>query len=172
MRSRTELLRVPVAFARAAALLIFLVVGCAASVAAEGKAQEQQPASKQHTLAQRSAVKIINTPDPNVKWRISGGSFVERTMDGGATWHGQEVNEEAELLAGSAPNAKVCWVVGRDGAVYVTKDGQKWEKVDGPGSDNLVAVSAKSARSATVTAADGRQFKTHDGGKKWKPVGK
>jgi photosystem II stability/assembly factor-like uncharacterized protein len=138
------------------------------SIAAHAQPQQEQPPKR--TLAQRSTAKIIDTPDPNVKWRISGGNFVERTTDGGATWHGQQVNAHDELLAGSAPSAKVCWVVGREGAVYVTKDALKWRKTSAPTSAELTAVSAQSAQSAIVTAADGREYETHDGGKKWKQV--
>lgn len=127
-------------------------------------------AQAQQTLAQRTSAKVIDTPDPNVKWRITDGKFVERSLDAGATWHGQEPDPQGILLAGAAPNAKICWVVGRNGLVFVTKDAKKWKQVRAPASVDLVAVSAKNARSAVVTTADGRQFETHDGGKKWKPV--
>lgn len=80
---------------------------------------------------------------------------------------------QVDLLAGSAPDANVCWVVGRNGAVFVTKgagDGNKtaWNEVAAPVAADFAAVSAKSANSAIVTTVDGRQFETHDGGKKWK----
>ncbi len=127
-------------------------------------------AQAQQTLAQRTSAKVIDTPDPNVKWRINDGKFVERSVDAGASWHGQELDPQGVLLAGSAPNAKTCWVVGRNGLVFVTKDAKKWKQVRAPASVDLVAVSAKNARSAIVTTADGRQFETHNGGKKWKPV--
>lgn len=148
------------------AFVIFVGFAPVRPVIAISKTQKQE--APKRTLAQRSAAKVIDTPDAKVKWRITGGSFVERTTDGGSTWRGQQVNAHEELLAGSAPSAKVCWVVGRDGAIYVTKDAHKWKKVDAPISGDLIAVSAKNARSATVTAADDRMFETHDGGKKWK----
>jgi photosystem II stability/assembly factor-like uncharacterized protein len=85
------------------------------------------PAQTKHILDQRTSTKLIATADPNVKWRITAGDFVERSLDAGATWHGREVAAKGSLLAGSAPNAKVRWVVGRDGLVYVTKDGAKWK---------------------------------------------
>lgn len=150
------------------AILTCVSVAPGRSAIAISKTPKQE--TPKRTLAQRSTVKVIDTPDPKVKWRITGSSFVERTTDGGSTWRGQQVNAHEELLAGSAPSAKVCWVVGRDSAIYVTKDAQKWEKVDPPISGDLIAVSAKSARSATVTAADDRTFDTHDGGRKWKDV--
>ncbi len=115
----------------------------------------------------RSSGKIIDTPVPNVKWRFDTAGFVERSVDNGATWNGQEVDAEGGLLAGSAPSEKVCWIVGRGGGVYVTKDAVNWVKVKPPEPVDLVDVSAKDASSAVVTAADGRKFSTHDRGKKW-----
>jgi photosystem II stability/assembly factor-like uncharacterized protein len=144
--------------------LILVLIGLPEAPGSPTAHARSQP---QHTLAQRSSAKVIDTPDPNVKWRITSGRFVERSLDRGATWNGQEVTTTGELLAGSAPNAKTCWVVGRDGLVYVTKDAQRWEEATPPVSADLVAVSAKNASSAIVTAADGRQFSTRDGGRKW-----
>ena len=108
-----------------------------------------------------------------MEWRITDNRFVERTTNGGRTWQGQGLGTQADLLAGSAPSANVCWVVGRDGVVYMTKDARNgnkvtWNEVTARVSADLVAVSAKSARSAVVTTADGQEFETHDGGKKWK----
>ncbi|HTU32631.1 MAG TPA: hypothetical protein VMF66_02390 [Candidatus Acidoferrum sp.] len=136
---------------------------------------ETQPRQGQGTLAQRSTTQLIGTPDPKVKWRITDKRFVERTTNGGRTWQGQELATHADLLAGSAPSANVCWVVGRNGAVYVAKNAHNpnkviWNKAAAPASADLVAVSAKSARYAVVATTDGRQFETHDGGKEWKPV--
>ncbi|HUJ30676.1 MAG TPA: hypothetical protein VLY23_05305 [Candidatus Acidoferrum sp.] len=121
------------------------------------------------TLEERSAEKIISTPIASVQWRISGGGFIERSEDGGATWHGQEPYAGAHLLGGSAPSARICWLVGRGGLVVVTRDATNWKRLPPPAPVDLIAVSAKSASSATVIAADGRRFATHDEGKKWKP---
>lgn len=122
------------------------------------------------TLEERSAGQVIDTPIPSVKWRISAAGFVERSEDSGATWQGQEPDPEAHLVAGSAPTEKVCWLVGKEGVVLVTKDAAKWKKIPPPVAADLTSVSAKSASAATVTTADGRRFTTHNEGKKWKPV--
>jgi Photosynthesis system II assembly factor YCF48 len=119
-------------------------------------------------LEERSTEKVIDTPIPTVKWRISAAGFVERSVDGGATWKGQEVDATGALLAGSAPDEKTCWVVGREGLVLVTKDAANWKKIPPPAPADLVAVSAEDASSATVTTADGRRFSTHNRGRKWK----
>jgi hypothetical protein len=120
------------------------------------------------TIEQRASGKIINTPLPNVKWRFDIAGYVERSTDGGATWNGQLVDPAGGLLAGSAPNEKVCWVVGRSGLIYVTKNATTWTKINPPDSVELVDVSAKNASTATVKTADGRSFSTQDRGKKWK----
>jgi hypothetical protein len=122
------------------------------------------------TLEERSAEHVIDTPIPSVKWRITAAGFVERSEDGGATWQGQEPDPEAHLVAGSAPTERVCWLVGKEGVVLVTKDAANWKKIPPPVAADLTSVSAKSASAATVTTADGRRFTTHNEGKKWKPV--
>jgi photosystem II stability/assembly factor-like uncharacterized protein len=165
MFARQALLQIVRRFLESAVIVV--LIGLPAAPASRAAPAQSQP---QHTLAQRSSARLIDTPDPSVKWRITSLRFVERSLDGGATWNGQEVTTTGELLAGSAPNAKTCWVVGRDGLVYVTKDAQRWKEAKPPVSADLVAVSAKNASSAIVTAADGRQFSTRDGGKKWEPV--
>jgi hypothetical protein len=120
-------------------------------------------------LAERSVATVIDTPIPAIKWRITSAGFVERSEDGGATWKGQEPDSEAHLVAGSAPTDKVCWLVGSEGIILVTKDATNWKKIPPPVAADLTAVSAKSASTATITTADGRRFSTHNEGKKWKP---
>ncbi|HTS13937.1 MAG TPA: hypothetical protein VMH00_17585 [Candidatus Limnocylindrales bacterium] len=121
------------------------------------------------TLDERSTEKIISTPNPAVRWRITKDGFVERSEDSGATWHGQQPYPDGRFTGGAAPSEKICWLVGRDGLVLVTKDAVHWEKLPPPTSADLITVSAKNASSATVTAADGQRFVTHNDGKKWKP---
>jgi hypothetical protein len=112
----------------------------------------------------------ILTPDPAILWRFAGSGFVERSTDGGATWQGEEASAGAVLIAGAAPSADVCWLVGRDGLILMTKDAKTWKKIAPPVEGDFIAVSAESAPKATVTAADGRKFSTNNGGKKWKPA--
>jgi hypothetical protein len=120
--------------------------------------------------AQHSGSTIIQTPDPKILWRIAGGNFVERTEDGGASWHGQVADSDAQLTAGSAPTNKVCWLVGKSGMIVVTKDATHWKKLPPPVPADFVSVDAKSNSSAIVTAADGQKFSTENEGKKWVPV--
>jgi hypothetical protein len=119
---------------------------------------------------QRSAQTIIRTPDPKVLWRIAGGGFVERTENGGSTWHGQLPESNAHLTAGVAPTTRVLWVVGENGLILLTKDATHWKKIPPPIPANFVSVEAKTSSSAIVTSADGRRFSTSDRGKKWVPA--
>jgi hypothetical protein len=117
-----------------------------------------------------AAATMILTPDPAILWRFAGSGFVERSEDGGATWQGEQPSPDGHLLAGSAPSATVCWLVGRDGLILLTKDSITWKRITPPVVTDFVGVSAVNAPNATITAADGRKFTTRDAGKKWKPA--
>jgi hypothetical protein len=114
-----------------------------------------------------SATTVIETPDASVQYRIPGAGFIERSSDGGATWQGQSVKSDAEILAGAAPSVNVCWLVGRGGVILMTTDGKSWKKVPSPAVADLVGVTAADAAFATVTAADGQRFSTENGGRTW-----
>jgi hypothetical protein len=113
---------------------------------------------------------VISTPDSDMFYRIAGGGFVEISEDGGATWQRQLLNPSAEFTAGSAPEPRICWLVGRSGIVFLTEDGKNWQKLPSPTSEDLVVVLAKSASNATVTANSNQRWSTDDAGKNWRPV--
>ena len=75
----------------------------------------------------------------------------------------------AQMRAGAAPDARVCWMVGAGGVVLRTTDGATWTRVAFPAADDLVAVQASDASRATVTTAAGLRFATGDGGATWAP---
>ena len=127
-------------------------------------AEKAKPAEEGYTET------VISTPDSDVFYRIAGGGFVEISEDGGATWQRQLLNPSAEFAAGSAPEPRICWLVGRSGIVFLTEDGKNWRKLPSPTSEDLVVVVAKSASNATVTATDDRKWSTDDSGKTWHPV--
>jgi photosystem II stability/assembly factor-like uncharacterized protein len=111
---------------------------------------------------------VIATPDPDVFYRIATVGYVEISEDGGVTWQRQLLNPSAEFTAGSAPEPRICWLVGRSGIIFLTEDGKNWRKLPSPTSADLVAVVAKSASTATVTSNDNRKWTTDDAGENWR----
>jgi hypothetical protein len=112
---------------------------------------------------------VIASPHPQVLWRLRLGTVVERSRDAGKTWKEQAVPAGLALLAGAAPSERVCWLVGRAGAVLRTTDAKSWKKLAPPVEADLLRVEARDAESAKVFAVDGTSFVTEDGGKTWHP---
>jgi len=123
--------------------------------------------AKTKQAEERYTETVIPTPDSGIFYRIAGGGFVEISEDGGATWQRQLLNPSAEFAAGSAPEPRICWLVGRSGVVFLTEDGKSWRRLPSPTSEDLVVVVAKSASNATVTANDNRRWSTEDAGTNW-----
>jgi len=113
---------------------------------------------------------VIATPDSDVFYRIATGGFIEISEDGGVTWQRQLLNPSAEFTAGSAPEPRICWLVGRSGIVFLTEDGKNWRQIPSPTSEDLIAVVTKSASNATVASDDDRKWTTDDAGKNWHAV--
>jgi hypothetical protein len=145
------------------------------------KSKEQLLGAEDSTLAahqmvdapatvDRTAVLWVHSPDPRISWRISSGRDVEMSSDAGTTWRTQWTSASAHVVAGSAPSADTCWLVGSTGIVLRTTDAKKWHAISPPEVDDFTSVSASDGRSATITTKDGRQFKTRDGGKRWTPA--
>jgi photosystem II stability/assembly factor-like uncharacterized protein len=157
-------------------LALVLAFGLRASQAPQTPQAPQAPQAPRSQPMQidmiesRARGTVIPTPDPSVQYRLAGGGFVERTTDGGTTWNGQLVSQNARLIAGSAPSSKVCWIVGRDAAITLTKNGTDWERINPPAQADFVAVAAKNDNTATVTTVDGKKYSTTDRGKKWKLI--
>ncbi|MGC1687999.1 MAG: zf-HC2 domain-containing protein [Candidatus Acidiferrales bacterium] len=112
---------------------------------------------------------LIPSPDATKSWRIAASGAIEFSSDSGVTWEMQRPGLAGALTAGYSPSAKICWIVGRGGAVLRTVNGIDWIKVTAPTTDDLTAVSASNAKHAQVTAAGGAVFVTKDGGKSWTP---
>ena len=110
----------------------------------------------------------IVSPDPAVRWRILGAA-VQHSSNGGSTWETVPVGVTVELTSGAAPAATVCWLVGRNGVVLLTTDGQTWRRLSFPEITNLAAVRAVDAGGhvASVSTTDGRTFVTTDAGDTW-----
>ncbi len=139
----------------------------AVTVASAPVAAAQDALSAQ-AFAAREAVGLVEvtSPDAQVRWRLAGRAVL-RSADRGATWTPVVSAQTARLLAGVAPSAAVCWLVGEAGLVLRSVDGVTFVRVTAPAAVDLTAVTATSAANAAVTAADGRRFTTSDGGTTW-----
>jgi hypothetical protein len=150
------------------------VVQTSRGIQTASQAQAQQRVSRAEEAVARdalafSAVLSIATADGRHLWR-PGGKWIERSADGGRVWVRDEVADAANIVAGAAPSASVCWMVGREGLVLRYEEGPGWTRVISPASVDLVQITARDAGHAIVTAADGRRFETSDGGRTWRPV--
>lgn len=108
----------------------------------------------------------IVAADGTARWRFGFGGTLFKSADG-ITWERQQTGTTLDLLSGSAPTSSVCWVVGREGLVLVTDDGEHWRRLPFPEAVDLVHIEARDARSAIVTTADDRRFETTDAGQAW-----
>ncbi len=117
----------------------------------------------------------MKAPSGQVLWRVGRADRIERSIDAGKTWTLQTTPANEDWLAGAAASDTLCWIVGRNGAIARTTDGEHWEKIAPPPmpvdafgkAPDLIGVTTTGAQTATVTSADGRRFTTKDGGKTW-----
>jgi Photosynthesis system II assembly factor YCF48 len=161
-----------------------------AIAASQGQANTQQPAPQQSAsrmtssgnfksrardagaLSNISAVLIFPTQGSS-EWSIGENGRIDKSTDSGGTWQHQQSGVTSQLLAGSAPNDLVCWVVGRDAVILRTVDGGKsWTKVPDPQSLNgskpdWTGVFATDAQHARISSVDGKSYSTTDGGQTW-----
>jgi hypothetical protein len=128
---------------------------------------------QQMQLASNLAGLTVRTPDSSVLWLVSNSGDVGRSEDGGATWKFASLGPHGFFVSGSAPTAKICWLLGEHGAIIRTTDGKTWMKVPLPAASEdseFERIEAKDGLTATVTEADGRKFSTTDGGLTWAPA--
>jgi hypothetical protein len=103
-----------------------------------------------------------------LRWRVLVSGVVEKSIDAGVTWAPAAIDPPQPITGGAAPQAEVCWLIGRGGVVLRSTDGATFARVQFPDSEDLSAVAATSALAATITTASGRSFTTTDGGKTWR----
>jgi photosystem II stability/assembly factor-like uncharacterized protein len=132
-----------------------------ASVAGNAASSNAEDAKEARVLA------TIYPPDRSVSWIIGKNGLVERRDADGAT-RTQRSGVGTDLVAGASSSASVCWIVGRSGTIIRTTDGEHWELIGAPTTENLTAVSASSAHDVAITTASGQSFTTSDGGVTWR----
>jgi hypothetical protein len=118
---------------------------------------------------------LLKAPSGSSLWRGGKGGIIERSTDAGKTWVSEISPSQEDWIAGVATSNTVCWLLGRNGAIARTVDGNHWERVAPPAQAATVAgkfvdwigITARDAQTATITASDGRKFTTTNGGKTW-----
>jgi hypothetical protein len=140
----------------------------AAPQAAPSNQRERADSARSALRAAAVAAPEIVSPDPAVRWRILGAA-VQHSSNGGSTWETVPIGVVAELTAGVAPSTTVCWLVGRNGVVLLTADGQTWRRLAFPEITDLSDVRTVDAGGhvASVSTTDGRTFVTTDAGVTW-----
>ena len=113
---------------------------------------------------------IIDGPEP-VSWRVWPGGKIEYSFNNNRTWETQKSGVTTDLTAGSAPTAKVCWVVGKAGTILLTIDrGRHWKQLASPTKEDLAGAFAEDGKRASIWTASRKQsFATNDGGVTWFP---
>lgn len=134
---------------------------------ADGSAGAETNSVAETVQATGSTLSVAVLAKVGPLYRITSDGMVERSSDGGANWQQEHLKTNVPIVGFSAPSGKICWLVGRDGTILLTKNGKSWRKISSPIGIDLIGVTAQDARSATVTAIDGRKFTTEDGGKNW-----
>ena len=92
--------------------------------------------TQQMQLASNLSGLTVRTPDSNVFWLVSDGGDVGRSEDGGATWKFKSLALRGLFSPGSAPTAKICWLLAEHGAIFRTTDGKTWTDVPSPAAAN------------------------------------
>lgn len=106
----------------------------------------------------------VSSPASSIAWRVRGPE-IERSTDGGSTWS-HEFTADRLVLAGSAVNGDVVWMVGAQGLV-LRRTTAGWSAAPPPTGAALSRVEAASPTEAMVSTADGTGFHTVDGGATW-----
>jgi hypothetical protein len=145
----------------------------AAGASAKSKAAPAQ-AGNYMRMAKMAAEdrRYIVVSGGRVIWRLGAGGKIENSIDIGKSWVQQASGVASELMTGSAPSEKVCWIVGMAGTVLLTTDGgAHWKRITPPVEEDLTGVRAQDAQRATVWAAQShKSFETTDGGTTWTPA--
>jgi hypothetical protein len=119
---------------------------------------------------------FLKAPSGSILWRAGKGGVIEYSGNAGRDWVSQKSPSQEDWIAGAAVSNTVCWLVGRNGAIARTLDGDRWERVAPPAQAgptvgklaDWTGISARDAQTATITASDRRKYATKDGVKTWR----
>jgi hypothetical protein len=130
------------------------------------------PAGASTEMVMVSDSRLITALGSNAAWRPGRAGLLEFSPNGGRSWIRQSSGVAVDLLTGSAPSDKVCWIVGRVGAILLTTDsGGHWKLLSSPLKEDLGGIRAMDALHATIwNARSTKYFATSDGGLTWQPA--
>jgi hypothetical protein len=141
---------------------------------ARASARKEQPLAVFRQVQKYDS--LLKAPSGSAVWRAGKGGIIERSTDAGKTWVSQASPSQEDWLAGAAVSDAICWLVGRNGAIARTADGEHWERIAPPSQaaeadakfPDWNAITALDGQSATIAANDGRRYATPDAGKTWR----
>lgn len=139
-------------------------------ITSEVAAQAKQEPNYQKLKA-GALVPVISSDGKSI-WRFADDGSISHSQDEGRHWQPQSSGVAAQILAGSAPTAQVCWAVGTGGTILRTVDrGAHWTKISSPISSDLGAVQATDDSHAQIWDLSRQlSYETGDGGKTWKQI--
>ena len=111
-------------------------------------------------------------PRVGVLWTVSA-PVVERSLDGGMTWHAVSISEGAEFHAVASAGSDV-WAGGSQGALFHSSNsGASWTQVEvGAGGEALtgtiIAIRLPDASDIILETDSGQQWASRDSGSSWK----
>ena len=145
--------------------------------AAEMADNRQRVQALSSVMNARKAGEIqIEAPSGKVLWRAGMGGKIQRSPDAGRTWIPQASASQHDWLAGAAISDTVCWLVGRNGSIARTTDGEHWMQIASPGAafgpanqfPDWTSVTASNAQIATIASSSNQRYRTEDGGQTWR----
>lgn len=108
----------------------------------------------------------------NLRWTLSAGGELQRSLDSGSTWRVVPVASHTVFRA-LAANGPDLWIGGAAGALYHSSDaGQHWIQVKpvaegNPLADNILTLEFSDPMRGKLTTAAGETWSTSDAGLTW-----
>jgi|GEM_PF-497416 len=114
--------------------------------------------------------KVVESTTANYRM-LAGGRLIALDV-ASQTWHPLEITPNFKVRALAERADGEVWVGGKDDksstALYHSKDGKKWIKVEGGWSGDIIQLMYTSATEISLTTSNSQTWKSADGGKTWK----
>jgi photosystem II stability/assembly factor-like uncharacterized protein len=124
-----------------------------------------------HYFNFRAALKAIVFPENQTEgWAVGKHMLVLHTGDGGDTWYEQHWGDEGTVQDIHMWDGLHGCVVGNNGIIMVTDDGQTWQRVTSPTSNDLMSVAYIDSLTVFCCGYGGKILRSVDGGYSWSTV--